>query len=343
MGFRLVVITVLLTIFLGIPRFAHHTPDSRHYVNLAGYFQGEVHKEQLLKPYASRILVPYMATLLPLDNLNTSMALINIGATISAYLLFIIFLKELGMTTRQVQIGTLVLVVSFPTFNYSSGVLTDPAGFLFFVLGCYFLLKENYNLLSFTAAIGILARESIVLLVLISVIDILLRFFYRPRETQEFSQVLKNLLLVSVIPLVTFFAAKSYLFHDVPTNFNWGVSLQFFLENIRESKMGWLTFPLTLFPPLLLLFYGIGQGGWRHISTLHSRIKIMLSAITAVSIMYIIYSNCIPTAYLSGRFVWPFYCVLIPVSVLAIQQTNLFRKWGESITEKLFGKFPEDK
>jgi len=113
MRVRLLIVTILLTGCLGIPSFAHYTPDSPHYVNLARYFQGDLQKEQLLKPYAYRPLVPLLATLLPIDSLDDSIALINILATIAAYLIFIRYMKELGMSPLQVDVGLLIFVLSF--------------------------------------------------------------------------------------------------------------------------------------------------------------------------------------------------------------------------------------
>ena len=120
-------------------------------------------------------------------------------------------------------------------------------------------------------------------------------------------------------------------------SFHWGISLQGFLRNISQPKIGWLTFPLTLFPPLLLIIYGIHKNGLEFINNIPLRIKILLFAITLVGIIYILYSNSIATAYMSGRFVWPFYSVLVPLAVLSIQRTSLYERRLEPIGCKILG------
>jgi hypothetical protein len=342
MRVRLLIVTILLTGCLGIPRFAHYTPDSPHYVNLARYFQGDLQKEQLLKPYANRPLVPLLATLLPIDSLDDSIALINILATIAAYLIFILYMKELGMSPLQVNVGILILVLSFPTFNYSSGVLTDPGGFFMFILGVYLLLKDKYYLLSFSACLGVLVRESHLILVLIAIIDILIRYFYQLKETQTWKKMAKRIIIVSAPSILTFIIIQLYLFPDVRTSFHWGISLQGLLRNISQPKIGWLTFSLTIFPPILLTIYGIHKNGLEFIDNMPLRIKILSFSITIVGIIYIIYSNSIATAYMSGRFVWPFYSILIPVTVLSIQRTSLYERWFEPIGCKILG-IPSEK
>ena len=204
---------------------------------------------------------PFLATLLPIDNLDNSIALINVLATVAAYLIFIAFMKHLGMYPTQLRVGVLIFVLSFPTFNYSSGVFTDPGGFFVFILGIYLLLKERYYFLSISACFGVLVRESHLVLVLIVIIDILIRYFYQLKEMPTWEQMVKKIIIVSVPSILTFIIIKLYLFPDVRTSFHGGITLQGFLSNISQPKIGWLTFPLTLFPPLMLIVYGIHKNG----------------------------------------------------------------------------------
>ena len=333
---RLLAITILLTICLSIPRFAHQTPDSPDYVNLAQYLQGNASQEALLKPFAYRVLVPFLSTLLPINDSNISIALLSTIATVAAYLISIPYMRRLGLTPVQVCIGLIFFVLSFPTFNYASSVMTDAAGFFVFLAGCLFLLKERYVWLSLTICVGVLVRESLLALSLIAILDLFIRQMLFQKKLLTWKQMATQLLIVLIPPFLTFLATRFFLFPDVPTNFRWGLSLRGFLRNFSQPKIGWLTFTLTLCPPLLLFFYGLSYQGWDHVKRLSSRSKALLLAITVVSITYIIYSNSIKTAYMSGRFVWPFYSVLIPVAVLSLQDTPMFA-WLVSILWKFFG------
>jgi hypothetical protein len=54
--------------------------------------------------------------------------------------------------------------------NYASGVLSDPSGFLFFVLSLLLLLRERDVLTAGAISAGVLARESLILVVPIACI-----------------------------------------------------------------------------------------------------------------------------------------------------------------------------
>ena len=174
MHFRLFFVVITLTILLALPRFAHHTPDSPRYINLAKYFRSELPREQLLGPHAYRVLVPFLAAHIPSDNLAFNFALINVLATLIAYLIFIPYLKCFVTSRTDFNVGMLMLVMSFPSLNYASRVLTDPVGFLTFVIAAYLLLKEYYYRLSATVCLGVLARESLLCMVLVTTIYVLI-------------------------------------------------------------------------------------------------------------------------------------------------------------------------
>lgn len=62
----------------------------------------------------------------------------------------------------------------------------------------------------------------------------------------------------------------------------------------------------------------------------------LLFSVTVVSIFYIIYSNCLETSYMSGGFVWPFYSVLVLLSVLSNQHTSIFTRFLEPMSRLHF-------
>ena len=127
-----ILIIVGLTILLSIPRFSHYVaPDSTRYVELASYFQGTLLKQELHTPYIYRVLVPYLASLGPTNSLDTNFAAINVLFTSAAFIVFYFYLQTLIKNTSQVNFGMLIFIVAFPTVNYSSGVMTDAAGFFF--------------------------------------------------------------------------------------------------------------------------------------------------------------------------------------------------------------------
>ena len=334
MRVRIFIILIVLTILMSLPRFAHHTPDSPEYIDLAKYFRGELSRELLYGPYVYRILIPFLAAHFPWNDLDVSFAVINIICTILAYFLFIPYLRNFVATRTELNVGMLMLVVSFPTFNYASGVLTDPAGFLVFVIAAYLLMKEKYLLLSGVISIGVLVRESLLSMVLVSVVYILLGNL--SKESRHWKKVLITLILISVPPAIIFYGVRFY-YSDLPNHFYWGLSLQGFLENIQRP-IGWTTFLLTLSPPLFLFLIGIHHSGFGFINTLDDRQRRLLISLTGVSVLYIAYTNLIRTAFMSGRFVWPFYTAFIPLALRASSKTSVFKKFLGPISNRLLGE-----
>ena len=331
---RLVWVVVLLTVVLGLPRFGRHTPDSRRYLAVAKYFRGEVPRERLSRAFASRPLVSFLAARLPPANLDFNFAVINIAATVVAYLLFIPYLKRFVTSSTELNVGMLMLVVSIPTPNYGSSVLSDPVGFLFVVIAVSFLLNEQYVRMTVAISLGVLARESLLTVALASVIDLVLGAW--GREAKRWKRVWTILPLVSVPPFAVFLGVRAY-FSDLPAYLWWTPSLQGFIRNISQPKLGWITFLLTLGPPLLLCVAGFRQSGIRGLQAFGERQARFLLSLTVVSVAYIIYSNIIRTSYMSGRFGWPFYTALIPIAVRMGNGTALFTKWLGPLSNRLFG------
>lgn len=330
MGLRFYSITILLTILLSLPRFAHHTPDSKQYVNLAKYFRGDLPREQLRGPFAYRILVPFLAASLPSDNLDLNFALINVLATILAYLVFIPYLKRFVATRTDFNVGMLMLVVSFPTFNYASAVLTDPVGFLMFSIAAYLLLVERYCLFSCAVCLGLLARESALFLVPASIVYVVMS--HLGQKKKNWMKAFGILAIVVIPPALALFADRAY-FSDVPNYYSYGLSLRKFLVNITRT-INWITFFLALGPPLLLCLIGLRRDGLRFVSNLPHREARLLFSLTIVGVLHMMYS--IATG-MSGRYVWPYYSVLIPLAVLTSNRTMFFVKALGPVSDRVLG------
>jgi hypothetical protein len=325
---RYVVVIFALTLLLALPRFAHHTPDSQFYLDLAGYFRGEVERVQLVAPYAYRVLLPWLASIMPLENLDLTIASLNVLFTISAYVAFFWFLREILSTSVELKVALFVLVISFPTLNYSSAVLTDPLGFLLFLLAVYALLKERFLAFSLLVAIGVLARESVLVLSAAAVLYLLLT-----RKKKFDKSTWFTLGAVVLIPLLAFIAPRIY-FADLPSYF-WVPSVSRVVSNL-VTPVAWATLLLTAAVPVTLLLIGIRRTGLAFLSDPDPQKRLTLLTVTLVSTLLLLYS--ILTAFMSGRFFWPLYVTLIPMAVMASRETSLFNNWLGPAAETTFGK-----
>ena len=227
---KLPVAIIVMTIALAIPRFAHHTPDSKFYTALSGYFQGAVDRASLHPPYAYRPLLPLLASYGPSKSVDINFAIINVLFTIGAYFIFYRYLRLLLRTRAEVNVGLLLLIASFPTFNYASGVLTDPAGYLFLTAASYLLAKKRFLLFSVVTSFGVLAREALLVIVLAYLIYVISSSFSEPRPNHSLYY-----LLWAIPPICVCFAVRLY-FADLPTFF-WYPSMQKFLMNISRPHI----------------------------------------------------------------------------------------------------------
>lgn len=325
MRFRFLSVVFVLTILLSLPRFAHHTPDSKHYINLAKYFRGDFDRHSLRTPFAYRVLVPFLAARCPSDDLDFNFAAINAGCTVAAYLIFVAYLKELVTSSTELNVGLLLLVVSFPSVNYSSGILTDPAAFLVCVAAAYLLSRQRYALFAAAVSLGVLARESVLSMVLVAVLYILMN------SRRQRVALLTKLPLVIVPPAVVFIAVR-LCFSDL-RHFLWLPSLQIMLSNLKRP-ISWLTVILTLCPTLVLFLIGVWPKSFGFVERLSFRQKTLLLALTIGGVLVIIYGFM--AAFMSGRFLWPLYTVLVPVAVLASNKTIIFTKLLGPLSDRIF-------
>ncbi|MBI3768752.1 MAG: glycosyltransferase family 39 protein [Deltaproteobacteria bacterium] len=315
-GVRAALAVVALTVTIGLPRFAARTPDSYGYVQLARYLRGEVGREELVTPYAYRVLTPFIAAHLPWRDPSLSLALINVLCTIAAYLLFMRYLRRLLPSRAAVNLGMLIAVVSFPTFAYSSEVLTDPAGFLALIAASSLLLEERPYAFSATVSLGILARDSVVVMVAV----FLLYQALRERRMRGPWPWITSL-VVALPPLVTLLAVRRY-FSDLP-NVTGMPSLHQVWSNLR-NPLRCASVLLTVGPPGLLLVAGWRQRGRAAFAVLPRRELGLLAALTAVGVLFGLYS--VVAFVMSGRYVWLTYPGLIPLAVVAGRDTFVARR-----------------
>jgi hypothetical protein len=322
---RHVFVALSLLILLGLVRFGHLTPDSPYYLELVEYFEGGIPVNELNPPYAYRILTPWLASLIPL-NPNVAFASVNLAATFVAYILFALILRQLATSQNEFNVGLTLMVISFPTVNYSSGVLTDPVGFLFLTAGALTLYFEKFILLALVASVGVLARDSVVSLSLAAWIYLfLMRDEYKSRSIWTYS-------FVGLVPVAFIFAIRAWL-SDIP-QYVWTPSFSRVSANLTRP-VSWITVLLPAAPIAIVLFYGVWRRGCDRWHGLSHRQRAWTISLTSVSLLVLLYS--VLSAFMSGRFVWPLYVTIIPISVIIASGTPLFN-WLTAISNILFGR-----
>lgn len=315
-------IIATLAVLMALPRFAHHTPDSKHYVNLALYFRGELERDNLVTPYAYRVLLPFVVSLVPFDNVDLIFAIIGVLCSILAYAVFFHYVAYMLPAPKQVNTALLLLLFSFPSLNYTSAVLTDAAAFLAFVTTAYLLLTERHMTFAAVVALGILIRETMASMILIY---LLYQFTSQPRpRLLSLALVLTPSLLALLIPRLAFADLPHYL---------WIPSAATVLANLTRS-VSWVTTLATLGPPLLLLLLGVAYSGSEALSEIPKiHVRFLLS--TAVGSSLVAFYGFL-AAFMSGRFVWPMYIVLIPVAVMIAGDIPIISRYLAPIASMIF-------
>src|SRR5437016_9425341 len=100
--------------------------DVQAYMNFTEYFRHSMPLDSTSIPYSYRPMVPYLASLLPLDPLLGIIS-INILSVLIAAISIYFILKKDGASFGAAIAGCLLWVISFPVFYYTSSGNIDAA------------------------------------------------------------------------------------------------------------------------------------------------------------------------------------------------------------------------
>jgi hypothetical protein len=313
---RVILFIVVVTILLGLPRFAHQKPDSQYYLEVSRYVAGDGVAGPLKAPFAFRFIVPWLAAQGPTGNLRLNWGILNILVTMAAYLLVALFIYRLGAAPGEQRSAVLLLLLSFPSLNYSSGILTDPGGLLILAAGALLLQRQRYLWLAILAGLGVAVRESALLLAAAALIHL-----WHGSSPPKNRHRLAWSLITAVPPLAAFFLIRHALF-DIPGYLPLPSMAQL-LRNIG-SPIGWATLLLTLAPPLILAGSGLLKGGADGLKEFPMPQRRLLLALGIPLLMLLLYS--MTAAAMSGRFAWPLYMVLLPLAVRLGRESRLYKR-----------------
>jgi len=116
--------------------------DAEQYILLTQYFQGQDVEAKLDAPFTYRPLVPFIASLLPL-NAKTAINIINLFSLIIAVIFLFKLLQILGINFRLNIIGCCLFIFSFPVFYYGTIQYLDPVLVSFVMAGSYCIFRNN--------------------------------------------------------------------------------------------------------------------------------------------------------------------------------------------------------
>lgn len=116
--------------------------DEQQYMSMVAHFRGvprsELHVTCLLDPFATRPAVPWLASLLPLDE-GAALGAVNLLMTVAATWAVVFTLRAQGFAGRAVAVSAGLFAVGWNTLLFSSALLIDAA-VVCLVAVCWLLL-----------------------------------------------------------------------------------------------------------------------------------------------------------------------------------------------------------
>ena len=277
--------------------------DARYFVAYVEYFRGEK-PSYIIRPASNwRMLVPYVASVLPLKPLTAINITNQILLLLSMVLLYYSML-HVGISKGYVWLGLLLFTFSFPAFYYTAIGYVD-AGVMFFVsAGIYTTLKKWWWLLLMTFAAGFLAKESIVVLIPFAAIYAWMQGY---KKHAMLFTLLLTWLYVTESYLVRHYA---YITPGEKNNLFWVINADNIRLNLHRIN--------SLLAPLLTL----GIVGLIYLFNIKSSLKInkplAWASLAMLACCMAMYAFAFITTFADGRPFWLAYYTMIIVGMYAM-------------------------
>jgi hypothetical protein len=144
--------------------------DGNQYLNIYYNFTGELAKFKVSFPFHSRILVPFLASILPVNDPIESFHLINVVFGFFSVITIFILWKNLEIKIFPIYIGIIFLIFHWPgliRYNILDPVTVDLPLYFFQVLFLIIILKKKWKWLIILSPIATLQKESFIPLLII--------------------------------------------------------------------------------------------------------------------------------------------------------------------------------
>ena len=271
--------------------------DSIQYRLFIEYFRGTATAAELAPPYSFRPLLPFAASLLPMEAL-TALNVLNVLALAVSVLVLFSLLGRMAVPPMRALGAVAVSVVSFPVFYYGAVGIVDPALIALLTGGVWLLHARRFLGLALLIFVGTFVKESIVILIPPAVV---LLYFAEPRRGRA---VLTAAALVGAYFLGS---TLTRVLSPSDATFFWTSSWETFLSNVSRPRF-WAATALSFgIPGLLALSPSRARAAW----TGEDR-PFALTMVVGVLMAGGVFAYSIVSAYPDGRFSWLAYPFLIP-------------------------------
>jgi hypothetical protein len=204
--------------------------DAVDYLYAVKYYRGEIERKELKTPYVYRVLVPYLASFLPIKDPLTALNIMNVILYLIAVAFLYLLILEIGLSRGYAIFGIYLFSISFFTFYYLTFGNVDSGVVLFVIIGLNAIIKRNNFLFLAALLSGVLVKETAFILIPFYFIY---QFIFRDTIKVKGSDILFYI-SIFVIPFLALTFIR-IVFSDLPQYF-WTPSKDLIFNNLIRGK-----------------------------------------------------------------------------------------------------------
>jgi hypothetical protein len=147
--------------------------DGGQYAAMYSYFKGNASVYSAAFPYYSRAMVPFLASLIPTEDIYLNFQIVNMLFSIAGVIAIYCLWKALDIPVYLILIGLFWLLFHWTgliRLNAFDPLTVDVPTYLFQTLLLFIILSKRYNWLYLLGPLAVLQRESILILLLVLLI-----------------------------------------------------------------------------------------------------------------------------------------------------------------------------
>ena len=301
------IITTVIFLLVFLPRFngnqliiKQQPYDSKYFEAYVAFFRGEIPAYEIKPATNWRFLVPWVASVLPLNAL-TAINLINAILLVVSLYVFYKILQFFNVKTKKIWQRLWLFLLSFPMFYYSSIGYVDASLFLFIALSIYATIKNINWLFVLSILLGLCVKETIV-------ICIPFYFFYQYSYNKNKTIIVT--ILTCLLVTILFLIIKNYapVTNIISKN-------NFWIFNLKNAEINF-----TRFNTWGSFIFSFGIVGLLFINNLLKfniknmlANKLILACLASIVSAYFLYVLSYFSTIADGRIIWLtyFYMLLI--------------------------------
>lgn len=279
--------------------------DAVYYMNYVEYFRGEAQLSDVDLPFRYRPLIPFLASLLPIESPMTALNVVNMIALYITLLILFLFLRHIGFDFGLAIVGCFMYAVSFPVFYMSTTGYLEACAMCMLAAGLYAIFRGNWIAAAVVIAAGVFVKETIALLIPVAIV-------YLWMTEQNLRRILPIAMLQIAAFVISTIAIK-WIFRDAG-DFYWMPSVSTLIDNLRFRALASLLLSFGI-PGMISIVFA---AKWRRMSrTVDRQLLVPILAGIVFTLLLVFYSMV--TAYTDGRFIWPMTLFTIPLSLWVIR------------------------